>query len=246
MGNESSVDDDGNVYYSGDNCLTYVCGAGVLVVLPPKAPMTCWWVAPWWEGKDHYSGYCGPNPDPNGSTDIMCDECDVDTGLGCQKGTTCMNGVCIAPHCMDGVQDDNEPDVDCGKSAGCFPCEAGKKCFDHSSGFVDCYSLNCASPDGGLPGPDGGTCMPPTCSDDRQNQDETDVDCGGTHCLPCRETYDCLRVSDCQSGVCAPSGLMGTGFPSHCAAPSCTDGVQNGSETGIDCGGDGGCAPCGP
>lgn len=42
------------------------------------------------------------------------------------------------------------------------------------------------------------------------------------------------------------SGNIGNGnvysFTAQCSLPSCTDGVQNGSETGIDCGGT--CAPC--
>ena len=54
-------------------------------------------------------------------------------------------------------------------------------------------------------------------------------------------TVDGLAVGEacnanelCESGVC----LGGT-----CAPPSCNDGIQNGQETGMDCGG-GGCTPC--
>jgi hypothetical protein len=45
----------------------------------------------------------------------------------------------------------------------------------------------------------------------------------------------CANNGACQSGVCA-------GSPSVCQAPSCTDGAQNGTETGVDCGGS--CATC--
>jgi hypothetical protein len=55
-----------------------------------------------------------------------------------------------------------------------------------------------------------------------------------------------LQPTDCESGVCR-STMMGS--PDRCASPTCTDGVQNGGETGVDCGGsddDGGtqCPPC--
>jgi MYXO-CTERM domain-containing protein len=43
----------------------------------------------------------------------------------------------------------------------------------------------------------------------------------------------CGAASDCLSGVCE-SGA--------CAAPSCTDAVQNGDEAEVDCGG--ACQPC--
>ena len=44
----------------------------------------------------------------------------------------------------------------------------------------------------------------------------------------------CTMNSMCTSRICAPTGT--------CAAPSCTDGAENGDETDIDCGGS--CAPC--
>lgn len=46
--------------------------------------------------------------------------------------------------------------------------------------------------------------------------------------VPCRQNSDCPSVS----GVCS-----GTALGSHCAQPTCTDGVQNGFETDTDCGG---------
>jgi hypothetical protein len=54
--------------------------------------------------------------------------------------------------------------------------------------------------------------VPPSCSDGVKNGDETDIDCGGTLCLPC---------------------------------PGCSDGIKNGDETGIDCGGPD-CPACQP
>jgi hypothetical protein len=42
----------------------------------------------------------------------------------------------------------------------------------------------------------------PSCTDSRKNQDETDVDCGGTYCSPCGQGKKCKNDTDCQSGAC--------------------------------------------
>jgi hypothetical protein len=74
-----------------------------------------------------------------------------------------------------------------------------------------------------------------TCFDGVRNQDETDVDCGGTVCPPCDTSQSCEDGSDCASLVC-DNGM--------CRLPACDDGVKNGDETDLDCGGS--CLPCGP
>ncbi len=63
------------------------------------------------------------------------------------------------------------------------------------------------------------------CACDRRNADGT---------FPCGRDGDaCVLAHECSSGVCED----GT-----CAEPTCTDGVHNGDETGVDCGGGGVCA----
>ncbi len=47
----------------------------------------------------------------------------------------------------------------------------------------------------------GGSSPQETCSDGQQNQNETDVDCGGV-CTPCANGLGCLTDSDCASGNC--------------------------------------------
>ena len=42
----------------------------------------------------------------------------------------------------------------------------------------------------------------PTCTDGLENQDETDIDCGGATCGPCAEGDACDANTDCISGVC--------------------------------------------
>ena len=68
---------------------------------------------------------------------------------------------------------------------------------------------------------------PASCSDNRQNGDETDTDCGGS-CRSCSTGGSCNFNSDCSNNNCN-SGI--------CEAPSCSDGEINGDETDIDCGG---------
>ncbi len=41
-----------------------------------------------------------------------------------------------------------------------------------------------------------------TCTDGIENQDETDVDCGGSTCDPCAEGKDCSLNRDCEEGEC--------------------------------------------
>ena len=59
--------------------------------------------------------------------------------------------------------------------------------------------------------------------------------CSGL-CPGCGDGEACLVADDCTSGVCADS---------ICQIPKCNDGVKNGAETDLDCGGP--CAVhCGP
>lgn len=58
-------------------------------------------------------------------------------------------------------------------------------------------------------------------------------DGGGIVCLD-GACVECLTGESCASGICEASGA--------CAAPACDDGVMNGTETDLDCGGS--CSPC--
>lgn len=66
-----------------------------------------------------------------------------------------------------------------------------------------------------------------TCSDGLKNQDESDVDCGGTNCAPCVGGKTCNASSDCYttcaSGHCTACSLLTTcGGP----CPGCADYLQ--------------------
>jgi len=63
---------------------------------------------------------------------------------------------------------------------------------------------------------------------------ETAYNCGGP-CLPCSPGKPCNVSSDCLSGVCDNGS---------CQSPTCSDGVRNDGETGVDCGGPPSCPRC--
>ena len=182
---------------------------------------------------DCQSGECGAGmtcEDPTSCSDGIMngDETDLDCGGSCPPcddgqicevpgdctSQICDGGTCTPPSCDDGAMNGDETDVDCGGS--CPPCENREGCSDGS----DCQSGVC----------DDGTCVAPSCRDGVMNGTETDVDCGGPDCTPCGDGQGCVEGSDCLSQVC-------DGEPGTCLAPSCTDGIVNGDETDLDCGG---------
>ncbi len=201
-------------------------------------------------GADCPSKVCNPNKTCAASTcsDGVVNQTETDLDCGgtcpacdvlkkCKTGVDCTSKVCAdkgtgllcqAPTSMDGVQNGTETDVDCG-GMGNPMCVDGKKCVARG----DCASDVCV----------GGKCITPVCNDGIQNGSETAIDCGGLACPRCADNLGCQVAGDCIDGVCAD---VGAGLA--CQPPTFTDGVQNGTETDVDCGGSGdpalyGCAP---
>ncbi len=89
---------------------------------------------------------------------------------------------------------------------------------------------------GSSSGTSGSSGTPASHGDGIENLDETDVDCGGAtadangQAPRCADGKKCAAASDCASKVCDPSAKT-------CTAPTETDGVQNGDESDVDCGG---------
>ena len=220
-GAATDINDDSNVYDDGNLCIKKTCAMGV----PGEAPLNN---AACTVQATAMSGFCENDPyNAQLVTCLTCNPADASTCAG-MAGTTCVKGSCLPIHCSNGTKDPGETDVDCGGTS-CLRCPPNKVCAT----YKDCATSVCVA----------GVCQPATCSDGRQNQDETDVDCGGTSgCALCGDTLTCILGSDCLNGVCKSSSA---GMPNTCQPPACNDGVKNGDETGIDCGGViSKCPPC--
>ncbi len=105
----------------------------------------------------------------------------------CLSMAACGESNSSSETCTDGVKNQNETGIDCGGI--CSKCPDGQGCLVDS----DCSSENCTA----------GTCASssaPSCSDNVQNQDETDIDCGGQKCPGCVEGKHCGTDTDCQQG----------------------------------------------
>lgn len=72
--------------------------------------------------------------------------------------------------------------------------------------------------------------VPATCLNGSKDEGETDIDCGGMLCGKCAVGKTCAVDGDCADAKCNPSSKV-------CNAPACNDGVRNGDETDVDCGG---------
>ena len=132
------------------------------------------------------------------------------------EGTTETTSTTEAPdECADGQQNGAETDIDCGGPT-CAPCQDGGVCVEDA----DCASGTCIE----------GVCgqLPEACADGQQNNEETDIDCGGSECPACADDLTCAVADDCVSKVCTDE---------VCVAATCEDQVVNGEESDVDCGG---------
>ena len=147
----------------------------------------------------------------------------------------------VVPSCTDSVKNDSESDVDCGGTCP-MKCANGQRC----NSVADCgvHSL-CNG---------GNFCVSIGCADGIKDGDETDTDCGGSTCSTCLIGGTCLHPGDCLSThcvsmVCRECGtysdcpMHGACVANTCRAPTCVDGITNGNESDIDCGGS--CGKCG-
>ncbi|RVU46829.1 hypothetical protein EA187_06760 [Lujinxingia sediminis] len=162
-----------------------------------------------------------------------------------------------ASSCDDGEQNGQESGVDCGGPA-CATCELGESCgtsSDCASGFctagvcVDesCADVACAADE---------TCYRSVCYLACEDSDGCDPSsrCYQGSCVPLDcSTTECSEGETCYRGVCygACSGDEGCSeegaecVEGSCVVSTCDDGLQNGDETDIDCGGSE-CEACAP
>jgi hypothetical protein len=170
--------------------------------------------------------------------------------------TKCDGGGGTTPTCTDGIQNGDETGVDCGGTS-CAPCQTA--CTDNDvnvSITLDNYPEETSwtitndsgqtVASGGTYGsqPDGSTisedlCLPDGCYTFTINDTYGDGIC-------CSYGNGSYSVTDA-TGSLASGGSFGSSEATQfcvggSTAPTCTDGIQNGDETGVDCGGS--CDPC--
>jgi hypothetical protein len=148
-------------------------------------------------------------------------------GEGCKADADCQSDycgardVCEAPPAdahSDGRRNAGETGKDCGGAvAKDKPCPGGEGCKTSD----DCEGV-CKS----------GTCDAASATDGKKNGGETDIDCGGASAPKCATGKACASDQDC--GLLACSGAT-----KKCVVPTSSDGVQNGGESDVDCGGSG-------
>ena len=160
------------------------------------------------------------------------------------------------PTCTDGVQNGDETGVDCGGSS-CAPCSTG--CSDNQvnvSITFDNYpeetawsltnssNQTVASGSYSTANADGSTITEDLClPDDCYTFTITDAYGDGICCSYGNGSYSVTDASGSLASGGSFASSEATDFCLGTTAPTCTDGLQNGDETGIDCGGSS-CAPC--
>ena len=134
------------------------------------------------------------------------------------KSDVCVGNVCQVPTTTDAVKNGEETGTDCGGPVA-PKCKTGSGCKVDG----DCDNVLCD--------PTTSTCGGVTDGDGLKNGDETDTDCGGpTTSKKCGTGKICAQTSDCDRAICNATTKV-------CKPPSPTDGIANGDETDIDCGG---------
>ncbi len=197
--------------------------------------------------------------DCGGSACPPCATCTDGIQNGDETGVDCGGSACPpCATCTDGIQNGDETGVDCGGSA-CPPCPVG--CTDNTvtlSITFDNYPEETAwsitnaggatVASGGPYGsqPDGSTITEEFCVPD------------GCYTFTITDAYGdgiCCAYGSGSYSLTGPSGTLASGGSFGASestpfclgggpAPTCSDGIQNGDETGVDCGGSV-CPPCG-
>jgi len=154
------------------------------------------------------AGACGfANAEPL----VSCNEdggtvCDGDGGcvecIGdeqCSDGDSCLQNICVPPHCTDEMVNEGETDVDCGGGA-CPPCANNQTCETPE----DCKSKFC----------DVDTCKP--CMGTADCALVVDTYCDDGVCTPQKTLNDVCGGADqclsnyCVDGVCCDGACDGT------------------------------------
>ncbi|MDI1484746.1 DUF4215 domain-containing protein [Polyangium sp. y55x31] len=166
-------------------------------------------------------------------------------GAGGSVPPACGDGILDPDEtCDDGNQTDSDGCTSCAVDA-CYTCTgtigtqslcmaktAGDLCAaglcDGAGMCVECLvDAHCSSSAGWC---DHNKCV--TCTDTLKNGDETDVDCGGTHCPQCVLGKTCIAKTDCASTFCVDGVCCGEACDAACL--TCIDPRRVGDCAAID------------
>ncbi|CAF1260082.1 unnamed protein product [Adineta ricciae] len=172
--------------------------------------------------KSTKNSFCYDGRKNDGETDQDCGgkcatirKCSV--GATCDKYSDCKSAfchnitkICLPSYCKDKDKDRQETDIDCGGTCSQGnKCDNGQKCNISS----DCQSDLCID----------GICLPFTCIDLDEDENETDVDCGGICSLKrkccnykkCQNNTDCIS-GNCNNNICAPKNQCSNNCMNYC------------------------------
>ncbi len=159
--------------------------------------------------------------------------------------------------CSDGVQNNGETDVDCG-GPNCSPCDTNPpvsgSCDDYGLTIIDGKAILYAKEELGKvtymcsgPGLEG--CVPPDKLENGYYQRVINVTEGQTYLLGIQggpnTTFtvvagekNCFFTANCNDNIQNGNETgIDCGGPDCGPCPTCDDGIQNGDEQGVDCGG---------
>jgi len=159
-------------------------------------------------GLANFSGCTADNPPADNNTGgsgsgsssgtaTTCGDGKLDTNEACDDGNNAGNDGCTAcavDECYGCTTTAGELST-CAFAAAATACQSTKFC-DGAGKCVECIDDTACN---------GGYCYQNACAkcdDTTKNGDESDVDCGGTHCDKCANAKTCGVADDCTSAFC--------------------------------------------
>jgi hypothetical protein len=225
----------GQICYSDQCCTPKSCGAGSCGSQSDGCggTISCGSCAP---GDSCSSGTCGC---ANGSKNTS--ETDVDCGgvcaTKCAQGLKCLAGSdCTTGYCVDGVCCNSDCTGVCKACTSALTGQTTGLCANVTDGTDP--GSECAATPAASCGTTG-VCKAGACE-----LHGTSAQCGAASCSGNVQSF----ADHCDGlGSCIDGGQVTCASPYVCAATtcqSCSDGVKNGNEVGVDCGGGGSCPGC--
>jgi len=153
----------------------------------------------------------------SGGGSTTCGDGKLDSGETCDDGNNssadgCTS--CAVDECFECTADPGTLST-CTASTMGTACQSTKVC-DGNGACVECLDDSTCN---------GGYCFQnacATCDDGMKNGDETDVDCGGTHCGKCTAGKTCGLGDDCESTFCADGVCCNEACDEACLSCSLT------------------------